>query len=289
MIHIAAFDSGIGGLIALSPLIKSTKMPLSISYLGDLAHLPYGTKSPKRICDLARINIQGLLNLNRNLEGSVTPLDLLFVACNTVSAHALDEIKLLGNKFQNGLKCQGVIDPVCQQIVKSSQEAFSRIVVLATPATVTSQAYPRTLRKMGFAGEIMQIPTPLFVPLVEEGLENSSSADQKIDFYLKGKILPGDAIVLGCTHYPLLKPKLTAHFPKNFFFDAGSSFASSSEWLELVSSKRQNGDFGSNSTTLRVYLTDSTRTQEHIQNLLQKLGIKSDQVNLFVKSIEPFV
>ncbi len=277
MKQILAFDSGVGGLLALGPLLKNYR-GLSIFYLGDLANLPYGTKSPKLIVDLSSKNCVELTALFKKENPQSRP-ELFIVACNTASAHALGRIEVELNQIEK-IPVVGVVLPTCKHVFEEAQKKeIKRIVILATPATVASEIYPAELKKLGFAGEITQIATPLFVPLVEEGLESSPSADHKIELYLKGKIHPSDGVILGCTHYPLLIPKLKNHFPKTIFFDSGTALLSLPFWKNT----------GSERNKLKVFLTDSTRSQKDIESLLKKIGIEPKSIDLELTSIDPVV
>ncbi len=273
---IAAFDSGIGGLIAIAPIVRK-KIPLEVSYLGDLANLPYGTKSPKRIQELTRENIKGFFELTQ------THFDLLLLACNTASAHALTEAQQISLK--QGTDCIGVIESGCQEAIRRIQNRNlkSRIVILGTSATIKSQAYPETLLSLGYKGEIVSVAAPLFVPLVESGFENSVAAEFAVDHYLKNTVQPGDTVILGCTHYPLLKGTLQNRFPEV------------SDWIEageaLLNSKYFNQPLSRTSFTkskLNIYLTDSTVDPKNIDSLFKKLEI-SDLVEWDLKTINPFV
>jgi glutamate racemase len=187
---IGVFDSGVGGLTVVSALRE--RLPgESILYLGDTARLPYGSKSPDTVTRYTRKNIDFLTG--RGVKAVV-------VACNTASALALPDLDL------HGVPTWGVIEPGARKAAAVSQ---GRVGVIATEATVRSDAYPRALRAIRPELEILSQACPLFVPLVEEGWHDDPVTEEVARRYLRPLLAAGiDTLVLGCTHYPLLKPAL---------------------------------------------------------------------------------
>lgn len=186
---IGVFDSGVGGLTVVSALRR--RLPAeSILYLGDTARLPYGSKSPETVTRYTRRNIEFLTE--RGVKAVV-------VACNTASALALPHL-------DPHVPTWGVIEPGAR---KAAQVSRGRVGVIATEATVRSDAYPRALRAIRPDLEILSKACPLLVPLVEEGWHNDPVTEQVAARYLQPLLDAGiDTLVLGCTHYPLLKPVL---------------------------------------------------------------------------------
>lgn len=192
--RIGVFDSGIGGLTVLRELRR--RLPgHSTLYLGDTARVPYGTKSPQTIRRYAQANAEFLMR-----EG----IDYLVVACNTASAHGLEELSGLP------IRVSGVIEPGAQAAVELS--STDRIGILGTPATVRSGAYTRAIHERRRGAKVDSIACPLFVPLVEEGWEGTSIARDAARLYLEPWICDPsarpDTVILGCTHYPMLKDML---------------------------------------------------------------------------------
>ncbi|HEY0514504.1 MAG TPA: glutamate racemase [Thermoanaerobaculia bacterium] len=187
---IGVFDSGVGGLTVVSALRR--RLPgESILYLGDTARLPYGSKSPDTVTRYTRRNIEFLTG--RGVKAVV-------VACNTASALALPSLDL------GGVPTWGVIEPGAHKAAALSR---GRVGVIATEATVRSDAYPLALRAIRPDLEILSQACPLFVPLVEEGWHDDPVTAQVAERYLRPLLDAGiDTLVLGCTHYPLLKPVL---------------------------------------------------------------------------------
>ncbi len=183
---IGVFDSGVGGLTVVEALRR--RLPHeSILYLGDTARLPYGSKSPATVSRYTERNVGFLVE--RGVKAVV-------VACNTASALALPELKL-------PVPTWGVIEPGAERAAAASR---GRVGVIATAATVRSDAYGRALRRLRPALEVASLACPLFVPLVEEGWHDDPVTEQVAARYLE-PLLAGriDTLVLGCTHYPLLR------------------------------------------------------------------------------------
>lgn len=185
---IAVFDSGFGGLTvlrALLPLIPGARY----LYLGDTARLPYGAKSQQTI---ARYALSSAAFLRE--QGA----EMLVVACNTATALALDELKAA-----LPIPVVGVIDPGAQAAAAIGGD----VLVLATSATVHSGAYTRSCAALGL--RVYEKACPLLVPLVEEGWIDHPVTAQVLTIYLKEALAEAPAattLVLGCTHYPLLRP-----------------------------------------------------------------------------------
>jgi glutamate racemase len=186
---IGVFDSGVGGLTVAAALRR--RLPReSILYLGDTARLPYGSKSPETVTRYTRRNIEFLAE--RGVKAVV-------VACNTASALALPQLDP-GHHLK--IPTWGVIEPGARKAAALSR---GRVGIIATDATVLSDAYPRALRALRPDLEILSQPCPLFVPLVEEGWHDDPITEQVAERYLRPLLDAGvDTLVLGCTHYPLL-------------------------------------------------------------------------------------
>lgn len=185
---IGIFDSGVGGLTVFDE-IAAALPDESLIYLGDSARVPYGTKSPETV---SRYALEaGSFLLGRGIKAMV-------VACNTATAAALP---LLRERLP--IPVIGVIDPGARAAVAMTR---GRIGVIATEATVRSGAYGRAIRKIQADLEVVEQPCPLFVPLAEEGWANTRVAHEVAEIYLRPLLDGGvDTLVLGCTHYPLLK------------------------------------------------------------------------------------
>lgn len=186
---IGVFDSGIGGLTVLKEL--TALLPgEDFIYLGDTARLPYGTKSNEVIVRYSRENTEFLL---------AKGIKLLVVACNTSSAVALGEIA-----SHTMVPVIGVIEPGARAAVKASRTG--KIGVIGTEATIASGAYTRAIQNLRPRAEIYTRACPLLVPLVEEGWTDNEIAERTVAYYLESLKASGiDTLLLGCTHYPLLR------------------------------------------------------------------------------------
>jgi len=186
---IGVFDSGIGGLTVLKALTDALPGEDFI-YLGDTARLPYGTKSNEVIVRYSKENTEFLL---------AKGIKMLVVACNTSSAVALDAIA-----SDTMVPVIGVIEPGARAAVKASRNG--KIGVIGTEATIASGAYTRAIQRLGAKSEIYTRACPLLVPLAEEGWIDNEVAERTVAFYLESLKQSGiDTLLLGCTHYPLLR------------------------------------------------------------------------------------
>ena len=190
---IGVFDSGIGGLTVVDALAKSLPNE-SILYVGDTARVPYGNKSKIRIQEFSNEITQWLVNQNSKM---------IVVACNTASSLALDHIKL---KFN--LPIIGVIEPGVHSAIAVTKN--NRIGVLGTQATIRSDAYGSELQSINGEIDVVSQACPLFVPLAEEGWVSGDVPTSVARTYLEPILMSNvDTVILGCTHYPLLKPILS--------------------------------------------------------------------------------
>jgi glutamate racemase len=197
---IGVFDSGVGGLTVLKALLELSPQA-DYLYFGDTARLPYGSKSAATVAHYAVGAVHFL---------EARGVDLLVIACNTATALALDPIKAAAH-----VPVVGVIEPGADQA--SSASRSRKVVVIGTEATVSSHAYQKALSARGL--EAREKACPLFVPLVEEGWIDHPVTEQVAHIYMDEAFRDGfagsDALVLGCTHYPLLRPMLRRIVPSH--------------------------------------------------------------------------
>lgn len=190
---IGVFDSGLGGLTVAAAL--NARLPNeSLLYFGDTARVPYGSKSPAVVRSFAR-EAAGLL-LSRDIK-------LLVIACNTATAHAEETLR-----EELDIPVVGVIEPGAAAAVEAT--ASGRIGVLGTVGTIASGAYDLAVRRrLGEHGRVYSQPCPLFVPLVEEGwVDHPVTAQVSREYLAHLKEVEVDVLILGCTHYPLLRQAL---------------------------------------------------------------------------------
>jgi len=186
---IGIFDSGVGGLTVFSEVEKALPRE-EIIYFGDTARVPYGTKSKETVTKFSVENVEFLMKHN---------VKLVLVACNTASSLSLNFLKRC---FR--VPIIGVIEPGARNAVNSTRN--NRVGVIGTNATIISGAYEKTIKKINGRIAIYSQSCPLFVPLVEEGWTGNKVTYEVVSIYLKGLKNKGvDTLILGCTHYPLLK------------------------------------------------------------------------------------
>ena len=196
---IGIFDSGLGGLTILKALRRQLPHEDFI-YFGDTANVPYGSKSKQTVTRFSTA-------IARFLE--TQHVKLIVVACNTASALALPELRR-----QCRVPVLGVIEPGAQTAATATENG--RIAVLGTEATIRSQAYAKAVSKKLPKAKIVQQACPLFVPLVEENWTRTPAAKLIAQTYLATvKKHRADTVILGCTHYPILKPMLQKLLGKN--------------------------------------------------------------------------
>ena len=213
---IGIFDSGVGGLTVYRALHERLPNERFV-YLGDTARVPYGTKS------LATVERYAVEN-SRFLAAH--GIKLLVVACNTASALALPAIRAAIS-----VPVIGVIEPGSRAAVEVAQGG--NIGVIATEATVQSQAYAKAIASMGGAAKVIQRACPLFVPLAEEGWANTDVARIVArDYLTEFKQTNLGALVLGCTHYPILKDVISETVGREVkLIDSGAATARDVESL----------------------------------------------------------
>jgi glutamate racemase len=196
---IGVFDSGFGGLTVLKALLEVLPSAEYL-YFGDTARLPYGSKSVETVakyaCEAAKVLEQ---------KGA----ELLVIACNTATALAIEQIRNAAS-----VQVVGVIEPGVERAASSSRSG--KVVVIGTEATICSHAYRNALAARQI--ETHEKACPLLVPLVEEGWVNHSVTEEIVRIYLNEAFSDGfasaDVLLLGCTHYPLLKPVLQQVAPR---------------------------------------------------------------------------
>ena len=234
---IGVFDSGIGGLTVMSEL--AAKLPdESIIYLGDTARVPYGDKSPETITKYALEDAAFLAE---------SGVKLIIAACNTVSSVALDVLK---KSFD--IPVYGVIESGAA----ATASMTGKIAVIGTKTTVASGAYVREIKKVSPQLDVECIACPLLVPLAEEGISSRKILDEVMKIYLgKYREFPPEALLLGCTHYPLF------HDDFNRFFSGkvkiiSSASAATDMVIKLIRQGKIAAADGKNPPDYRFCVTD---------------------------------
>lgn len=185
--RVGVFDSGIGGLTVLKNIY--THFPNNeYIYYGDTLNLPYGSKTKEELYQLASKDIEFLLEKK---------VDIIVIACGTVSSNCIDYLK---NKYQTPI--YDIISPTIEYLNKCN---YSNIGVIATERTIDSKVFKNNINK-----NIKEIKTPLLVPLIENN--NKEELEKVLDNYLNECIDQIDLLVLGCTHYPIIKEDINKYF-----------------------------------------------------------------------------
>lgn len=251
---IGVFDSGVGGLTVLKEL-KTHFSGYDFLYLGDTARVPYGIRSQETIQRYAMQDAEFLRS-----QGA----EYLVVACNTATALALPFLQ-----DQLDIPIIGVIEPGVKQALQTSHN--KRIGIIATEGTIASEAYQKLLLSSGANVECYAKPTPSLVSFIEEGLFEPQVLEPLLDYYLndfeKHKI---DTLILGCTHYPVIKEQIQNHF-QNQIVIVDSAKAVCHDLAKSLPEKSPEGE-----GSLQIFLTDLPKRS---QNLVKRiLGVEDLQL-----------
>jgi glutamate racemase len=215
---IGIFDSGIGGLTVAAAIHKLLPNE-SLIYFGDTAHFPYGNQSPSQIEEYG-VGIARFLK-EQNCK-------MIVIACNTASAHAFKSVvKDIGGE----IPVVNVIDPASEAIAHLYPKG--RVGVIATQGTIRAGIYPRRIKKFSPDIKVASLATPLLAPMIEEGFFNNKISKTIIHSYLAKKTIQNiDALILGCTHYPLIKKEVEEFYP------AKVKVVDSAEWVAIEVKKQ---------------------------------------------------
>ncbi len=252
---IGVFDSGVGGLTVVKEIFKILPKE-KIIYLGDTARTPYGIKAKETIIRFSKENTRFLIKMN---------VKIIVVACNTSSAVALPFLKK-----ENNIDILGVIKAGAKTAVLKTKNM--RIGVIGTNATINSGAYENAIKSLNKNIKVISKPTPLLVPLVEEGWIDKKITKDVLYYYLKDfKKNRIDTLVLGCTHYPLLKQLIAKILPDVNLVDSAEEIAK--ETKEMLVSKNLLCNKNQKKKS-RFYVTDAPE----IFNKIGKMFLKEDMI-----------
>jgi len=198
---IGLFDSGVGGLTVASA-IRLTLPAEQMIYFGDTAHLPYGDKSKETIINYS-IGITKFL-LEKGCK-------VILIACNSASSNAFKEVR---DFVRDQALVMNVIDPVIDYVTEETET--KNIGVIGTKATINSETYSRGIQKRKPGTVVSSLATPLLVPMIEEGFIFDDISNAIVRSYLSRKELQDiDSLILGCTHYPIIKNQISRFFNFN--------------------------------------------------------------------------
>ena len=239
---VGIFDSGVGGLTVHRRIVE--RLPNeNVVYLGDTARVPYGTKSANTVERYAQNCAGALLK-----EG----IKLLVVACNTASAYALESLR-----DNLDIPVLGVVEPGAQRAAQQTRNG--RIGIIGTTGTIASGEYQRAIERYAPESQVYCTACPLFVPLAEEGWVTGGIPEQIVHHYLAALLDARiDTLVLGCTHYPLLKDAIGAVVgPDVFLVDSAEATAAAvADTIEGLGIARTTEE----SPERRFLVTDDTNT-----------------------------
>ncbi|GAB5046800.1 glutamate racemase [Thermodesulfovibrio sp. TK110] len=260
---IGIFDSGIGGLTVLREIAKLLPNE-NLIYLGDTARVPYGIRSAETVI---KYSLECATFLFKK------EIKMLVVACNTSSSVSLE---FLREKLP--VPVIGVIEPGVRAALKVTENG--KIGIIGTEATIQSEAYPKKIKSIKPNAEVISKACPLFVPLVEEGILEGSIAELVVERYLKDLKNSGiDTLILGCTHYPLLKKTIQKYMDGIRLVDSAQEIA-----LE-VKNLLINQELINKSTKLGLktfYVTDAPERFKKIGEIFLNYEIN----NIFKVSLE---
>ncbi len=258
---IGIFDSGIGGLTVFKEIVKVLPGE-NIIYLGDTARVPYGIRSPETVTRYSFENTQFLLSQE---------IKLLVVACNTASAISLGAVKK-----EYPLPVIGVLEPGARAAVTATRAR--KIGIIGTEATIGSGAYEKEILRLAPDIKAFSLACPLFVALAEEGWTDNEVAELVAEKYLSPFRNTGiDTLVLGCTHYPLLKPVISRVVGREITL-IDSATETAKEVVDVLE-KLKWRENGNGEGQRKFYVTDAPARFEKIgQRFLGDAFLKAEQV-----------
>jgi glutamate racemase len=264
---IGIFDSGVGGLTVLRALQAALPAESTV-YLGDTARVPYGTRSAQTVVRYALNNARTLVKR--------ADIKLLVVACNTVSAVAL---QALGEDLP--LPVVGVIAPGARAALSAAGRNDASVGILGTAGTVRSGAYPRALRERGHTGVATGVACPLLVPLAEEGWTTGEVPQLVARRYLQELPVDVDVVVLGCTHYPLLAPAigqaLSELRPQARLVDGAAATAAD---VAMLLAEHQLAAPATSTPQDRLFVTDAPEQMSRLSRAFLGREVKTDHIEL---------
>ncbi len=262
---IGIFDSGVGGL-TVAHAIKQILPDEELVYFGDTAHLPYGDKSEGAIINYSRKITEFLIG-----HGS----KIILVACNSASASAYT---VLRDEYGDKVLILDVIGPVIDYIALKD---YSRVGVIGTKRTISSGTYEKEFKERCPDSEIVSLATPLLVPMIEEGFIFDDISNAIIRTYLSDKRLSGlKALVLGCTHYPLIKNQIS----KFYDFDIEVVDSARVVALELRRMLEDNNllNTGAAKSADKFYVSDYTEYFDKIARMFFEKDVSLEVKDLWV-------
>ena len=264
---IGFFDSGLGGLTCIPNLFK--KLPEErIIYFGDTARTPYGSKAPSTIRHHANQIADFLASKD---------VKMMVIACNTITATCRDELR---ERFPD-IPIVGIIGPAARTIAKTCDES-NHIGVIATKATIASDDYRKKILEKNPALHVDSKAAPALVPLIEEGIIDNQIMDLTIKYYLDDFIAENllDTLVLGCTHYPIIRRNIERLYPELAIVNP------SYEIMQPIEDELRERDmFAENNDSENVFYASDL--SENFENMIQKvLEVEKSDLILKFKNLD---
>lgn len=261
---IGIFDSGIGGL-TVARSIRKALPDYDLLYFGDTARSPYGTKSPETILGYALEDIQFLLDRGAQI---------IVAACNSASSVAMDAMNTMTGRFQAPVF--EVVTPAVNAALQATRTG--RIGVIGTRATIQSGIYERKIREADAKVAVHSVPCPLLVPLVEEGWLKKPETNRIVKKYLHPlKVRQIDALILGCTHYPVLKETIGRKIGKRVRLIDSSAAAAAAVATYLAAHPEIDGKMGKGGAG-RFIVSDRTPQFEKTARAILRSHVRLETV-----------
>ena len=263
---VGVFDSGVGGLTVAREIMRQIPNE-RIVYFGDTARVPYGSKSKETVTKYSSQILRFLQQQN---------VKAIVVACNTASAYALEHLE-----EETEIPIIGVVKPGAKAAVGATRN--KKIGVIATQGTIESEIYNRYIEQLDIRIEVLAKACPLFVPLVEEGLLEDPVTDEIAERYLSSlKDSEIDTLILGCTHYPLIRGTLKRVMGETVTL-VNPAYETAIELKDLLNKKnllsQMHPPLGSNQ--YQFYVSDGAKKFQRFANSIVKYGILSaKQINI---------
>lgn len=258
---VGVFDSGVGGLTVVREIIRQLPDE-NIVYFGDTARVPYGNKSKENIIRFSKQIIRFL---------KTKQVKAIVIACNTASALALDTVR---DAFE--IPILGVVVPGARAAVEATQNG--NVGVVGTDATVRSKVYTQVIQKMDPTVTVIEKACPLFVPLVEEGFKEHPITEQVIDYYLASmKASRIDTMILGCTHYPLLRSRIRSYLGDGIQI-VNPAYETAMDLKALLKERNMANDGEGEHGHCEFYVSDAAEKFKSFANSVMPFNIASTSV-----------
>ena len=262
---IGIFDSGIGGLTVANKIVQEFPNE-DIIYFGDTAHLPYGDKSDDLVKSYA-IAITNFLLETKKCKAVV-------IACNSASAAAYEDLR---DKYKGINPVINVIDPMIEAVI--ADDSIKKVGIIATKTTIGSGVYQEKFSRRKPSLEYAAVATPLLASMIEEGFYNNRISHEILKTYLSDPSLKNiDALVLGCTHYPLIKKEIEDYYQGEVnVFDSSVVVAQKLRWIlekeKLLSGKKV--------AKHSFYVSDYTASFEHTTKIFYEKEVHLEQLDIW--------